>query len=201
MADGKHIVICPKCRKERQVSMRMVYFIQNNKYIGQCKSCALKGNKNKLGYKPSKETKKKMSLAKVGKKKSEETRKRMSEAHKGYIFTEEHLKNLSKSHLRYGDKPVERQERNDSAYWNWAMTIKRRDNWKCKISNEDCRGKVVAHHILPWKDYPELRYKVNNGITLCQAHHPKVRAEEKRLIPFFQGLVPVSNRLIWQTEK
>lgn len=31
-------------------------------------------------------------------------------------------------------------------------------------------GKVVAHHILPWKDYIELRHEVNNGITLCHYH-------------------------------
>ena len=89
-------------------------------------------------------------------------------------------------------KLARRQERNDSAYWNWAMTVKNRDNWKCKINNKDCEGKVVAHHILPWKDFPELRYEINNGITLCHAHHPRKRAEEKRLIPLFNGLVAVS---------
>ena len=43
---------------------------------------------------------------------------------------------------------------------------------------------------------PELRYQVNNGITLCQAHHPLKRAEEKRLIPFFNGLLPISKEII-----
>ena len=28
-----------------------------------------------------------------------------------------------------------------------------------------------------------------NGITLCQAHHPRKRAEEKRLVPVLQRLV------------
>jgi len=83
-----------------------------------------------------------------------------------------------------------------SAYKEWKLTVKKRDGWKCRIDNEDCRGQLDAHHILPWKDYPELRYKINNGITLCQAHHPKKRAEEKRLIPFFTGLVSVSNEII-----
>ncbi len=50
-------------------------------------------------------------------------------------------------------------------------------------------GKVIAHHILGWSAYPELRYEINNGITLCHFHHPKKRIDEGRLIPIFQKLV------------
>ena len=85
-----------------------------------------------------------------------------------------------------------RDERNDSLYQWWVKQVKKRDKNICKINNKDCFGYNIVHHILSWQDYPELRYEINNGITLCQAHHPRKRAEEKRLIPFFQGLVPVS---------
>ena len=61
------------------------------------------------------------------------------------------------------------------------------------MQNIDCNGRIEAHHILPWRNFVELRYDVNNGITLCLAHHPRARAEEKRLIPTFQELVSVSN--------
>lgn len=84
-------------------------------------------------------------------------------------------------------------ERRSYMYANWRKQVWLRDNFKCKIANPDCGGRVEAHHILGWASYPELRYEVNNGITLCHAHHPKKRAEEKRLIPFFQELVPVSS--------
>ncbi len=40
-----------------------------------------------------------------------------------------------------------------------------------------------------WREYPELRYNINNGITLCHAHHPRKREEEAKLSPFFQQLV------------
>lgn len=79
----------------------------------------------------------------------------------------------------------------DSAYMEWRKQVKNRDGWKCKIASKDCHGRLEAHHILPWRDYPELRYETNNGITLCQAHHPRKRAEEKRLAPLFQELVTV----------
>ena len=83
----------------------------------------------------------------------------------------------------------EQGERRTSAYVIWRKQIYIRDNFKCRINNEDCEGRIEAHHILGWTDYPELRYEINNGITLCHAHHPRKRAEEKQLAPFFMGLI------------
>lgn len=94
---------------------------------------------------------------------------------------------------------IKRQEdRNNPEYKQWRKSVWLRDNFKCKIVNPDCKGKIEAHHILAWRDYPEFRYQTNNGITLCHAHHPRVRAEEKRLIPEFQQLVSVSSEILWQ---
>lgn len=84
---------------------------------------------------------------------------------------------------------VKKQERNDSAYKDWRKSVRDRDEWKCKLLNSECSGKVVAHHILTWKNYPELRYKVSNGITLCIFHHPRKRKDELRLEAFFQKLI------------
>src|ERR1019366_2227199 len=64
-----------------------------------------------------------------------------------------------------------------TAYRNWAKQVKIRDNRTCKINNLECEGKVESHHILNWRDYPELRYEVNNGITLCHFHHPRGKAK------------------------
>jgi len=103
------------------------------------------------------------------------------------------------NHPRYikdRTKLAKKQERNDVAYQDWRKQVWIRDNYKCRIANCDCKGKIQAHHILSWREYPELRYKINNGITLCHAHHPRKWAEEKRLIPVFTELVTVSNRNI-----
>lgn len=79
--------------------------------------------------------------------------------------------------------------RNDSAYVDWRKNVWTRDKFKCRISNISCSGRMEAHHILSWKDYPELRYDINNGITLCHSHHPRKRAEEIRLSPYFQQVI------------
>lgn len=81
------------------------------------------------------------------------------------------------------------KDRRSSMYRDWRKQIWLRDNFKCKIANPDCKGRLEAHHILSYTDYPELRYDPNNGITLCHAHHPRKRAEEQLLIPTFMGLI------------
>jgi hypothetical protein len=74
-------------------------------------------------------------------------------------------------------------------YKTWHKSVFRRDKWKCKIANTDCLGRIEAHHILPWRDYPELRFDVDNGITLCRFHHPLRKDEEIKWSPYFQKLV------------
>lgn len=78
-------------------------------------------------------------------------------------------------------------------YKRWRNEVFKRDGFKCKMSSGECGIYIEAHHILSWSEYPELRFIINNGITLCRAHHPRGRAKEKRLIPLFKGLVSVSN--------
>ena len=119
------------------------------------------------GQKISKEHREKLNLI---------MSKRMGELHqnwKGGISRDKH----SLSHPEYKE---------------WRVKIFIRDNFKCKMFNTDCKGQLQAHHILNWIDYPELRFVVNNGITLCVAHHPRGRAKEKRLSPYFQELVSAS---------
>ena len=80
----------------------------------------------------------------------------------------------------------------DYAYKIWVKEVRIRDNWKCRLASSDCKGRLETHHIFDWKNYPELRYIINNGITLCALHHPRGREEEKRMIPILKELLPVS---------
>ena len=170
----------------------------------------------KKGHKHSKETILKISESlkgritwMKGKKHSEESRKKLSESHigqkawnKGKKLSPEQKKKFylwirpkGENHYHWfkdRSKLKKKQERNDVAYQEWRQQVWKRDNYKCMTPDEDCKGHIEAHHILGWSTHPELRYETNNGITLCHAHHPRKRAEEKRLIPKFLELVSVS---------
>mgnify|MGYP001601648778 CR=1 FL=1 len=76
-------------------------------------------------------------------------------------------------------------------YKEWRESVFERDNYKCKINSSDCVHEVHAHHILRFAEYPELRFDINNGITLCENHHPMKKFQELKLAPYFQSLIAV----------
>ena len=119
------------------------------------------------GYKQSEEHKRKNSESKkgekcylFGKKLDTETRKRMSEARRG-----------SKSHFwKGGVTPLNKEIRNSLEYKLWREAVFERDNWTCVWCH--MRGvELNADHIKPFAFYPELRFAIDNGRTLCVPCH------------------------------
>ena len=63
-------------------------------------------------------------------------------------------------------------------YKEWRKAVFERDNYTCQhCLQRGCR--LNAHHIMPFARYPELRFSVNNGISLCESCHKKVHRKEK----------------------
>lgn len=59
----------------------------------------------------------------------------------------------------------------------WQNAVISRDNGVC----QDCGATNIelhAHHIKPYKSFPDLRYDVSNGITLCYKCHWSVHAAQ-----------------------
>jgi len=140
-----------------------------------------KGNKTKSqfrkGYIASKKIRKKISLALTDKKRkprTEKTKEKIRRAHLGKKFSEAHREKLSEAHLlrwdKIGRKKYTDQHVKDSKYIKWRRTIFIRDNFTCQICKK-VGGQLEAHHIKSWKIYPELRYNIDNGITLCKKCH------------------------------
>jgi len=65
-----------------------------------------------------------------------------------------------------------RKDRNLGIYKNWRRYVFERDNYTCQHCNKR-GGDLEADHIKPWVDYPDLRYEVDNGRTLCLVCHRK----------------------------
>ena len=70
-----------------------------------------------------------------------------------------------------GGKGTERHRlmgKEEYVLWRTAVFI--RDNYTCQECNMR-GGELNADHIKPWSLYPELRYAIDNGRTLCVSCH------------------------------
>jgi hypothetical protein len=81
-----------------------------------------------------------------------------------------------------GGHSPERQSKYARFAWKeLAKTILKRDNYECrKCGAEHTKGiKLAVHHIKKWSAYPELRFKANNLLTLCELCHRKIHSKKK----------------------
>lgn len=107
--------------------------------------------------------------------KSEQTQlEKYGTKHFGALWSKQHPGELSPSWI--GDKVKnERTERETPEYREWRKSVFDRDFYTCqKCGCRNGNGKYIrleAHHIFNWAKYPEMRYELSNGITLCSQCH------------------------------
>lgn len=62
--------------------------------------------------------------------------------------------------------------RDDPEFQRWAKEVKIRDNWTCQICEK--QGVYLeAHHKWAWNAYPDLRFDLSCGVTLCKNCHDR----------------------------
>ena len=124
-------------------------------------------NKGKSGtYKlrpHTEETKRKIRQSNLGQKRSLKTRLKLRK------YT-----GSKNSQWKGGVNDINDNIRHSAELKDWRRKVYERDNYKCRAKGKH-KGMLNAHHIKSFSKYPELRFVVSNGITLCEKHHKKVR--------------------------
>lgn len=133
-------------------------------------------------FKHTEETKEKIRLSNLGQVKSEETKRKLKITRARQIMkpmSEERRRQLSES--RKGDKwhtwkggltKVHLAIRNSLEYKLWRESVFKRDNWTCVFCKK-VGGRLNADHIKPFAVFPEQRFELSNGRTLCVPCHKK----------------------------
>jgi len=62
------------------------------------------------------------------------------------------------------------QARNSIEYDEWRWAVYKRDKNLCKVCGIR-KDPMVAHHLDGFNMFPEKRFDVDNGVTLCDRHH------------------------------
>jgi len=120
------------------------------------------------GRKFSKEWRRNLSKSRLGNKNrlniphSIEVRKKISNS----------LKGENAPNWQGGINSINDTIRKSIEYRLWRESVFARDNWICQKCLER-GGKLHAHHIKNFSDYPELRFAIDNGITFCKRCHNK----------------------------
>lgn len=83
---------------------------------------------------------------------------------------------LADDNYKYPWEKNPKQQRHDTAYNEWRSSVFERDNYTCAICGQR-GGTLNAHHIKAFKDFPECRLDLNNGITFCEKCHRQVHKE------------------------
>ena len=123
----------PKCKCGKQLSS----------YIAKrCPECF---HKNRKGFKHTKETKIKMSIAQKG--------------NKSYLW-------------KGGISKIRDKIYHSLEYRTWREKVFKRDNYTCRHCNKK-GGYIQPHHIKSFSEYPKLIFVVSNGLTLCLKCHRK----------------------------
>jgi 5-methylcytosine-specific restriction endonuclease McrA len=73
---------------------------------------------------------------------------------------------------RGGVNPINDTIRKSLQYKLWRKAIFERDNYTCILCKEHGK-RLNADHIKPFAFFPELRFDVSNGRTLCEDCHKK----------------------------
>ena len=119
------------------------------------------GNQSAKGTKHTLEWKRKMSLRTKGNSFAKGMKPNQTSFKKGLTPWNKGRGNSTESH----------KIRTSLEYKLWRTAVFERDNYTCVWCGDNKGGNLEADHIKPFVDYPELRFAIDNGRTLCHNCH------------------------------
>ena len=72
-----------------------------------------------------------------------------------------------------GISPINERIRKTAEYKLWREAVFRRDDFECIWGGKEHGHILHADHIKPFALFPELRFAIDNGRTLCEDCHKK----------------------------
>lgn len=78
------------------------------------------------------------------------------------------------SNWRGGITSANALERASKKYEDWRLAVFERDRYTCQLCGDNKGGNLNAHHIKPFAKFPELRFVVSNGSTICESCHVQI---------------------------
>jgi 5-methylcytosine-specific restriction endonuclease McrA len=149
------------------------------------------------------ESAEKIRVSRLGKKWSEAAKRKMSESHKGLLIGEKNplwkggeieiickvcgksrmVKRYVAERAQWCSRACRRADPNKKSalhkrirasveYRAWRLAVFTRDDYTCQMCHTR-GGTLQADHIKPFSLFPELRFEVDNGRTLCLDCHTK----------------------------
>jgi hypothetical protein len=148
------------------------------------------------GRTQSEETKRKISLAKKGKPShnkgislSDDRKKQIGDFHRGKTISKKQRELFSKifkgsgnPNWKGGISTEASLVRTSEKYQQWRLDILNRDKWTCLKCNNGKGKNLNAHHIKSFKYFPDFRFDINNGITLCRECHFSLHAANRNMV-------------------